>query len=288
MPSAFPSLLLTRGSSQLWLTQANGWYVLRGIEGLDTPPVSLLMDDPATWDGSIYRDVRYNARDVFLPMHLQAADTDAMRTQIKTLVSFTDPKRGAVTLSVQQYDGATRSIDGYLSMPLGNATVAGEGFNWRRFGLTLRCPDPFWYSTVATQTFNVSTSTAGFLSSTFLPMQVSNSQVSGTVTVTNNGDADAYPVWTITGPSTSITVTVQGRTWTVPSSLGAAETLIVDTRRGQQSATVNGQLAWGRLGPGADLSPFPPGATTVTFDVIGATSATKVTMDWTERWLTAW
>lgn len=288
MTTAFPSMTLTRGSTTFYLNAANGNYLLRGVEGLDNPPVSLLMDDPATWDGSLYRSARYTAREVFLPVHLHAADTDEMRTKIKDLATLTDPKQGAVTLTVSQWDGSVRKIDGYLSAPMSSATAAGEGFFWRRLGLRLKCPDPYWYNAAASLSYSPSTSTVAFLSSTFLPMALSNSQVAGEITVTNNGDAEAYPVWTIQGPTSSIVVTVNGLTWAVPAALGSDETLIVDTRRGQQSAKVNSQLAWGRLADGSTLAAFPAGTSTLYLDVTGATTATVVSASWTERWLTAW
>jgi len=288
MPTAFPTLTLSRGADSIYLNAVNGWHVLPGVEGLDSPPVSLLTDDPATWDGSLFRDARYLAREVFVPLHLDAVDGDTMRTKIKSLAALTAPKRGAVTLTVEHPDGTRRFIDGYLSTTLGTSLQRAEAFTWRRLGVALRCPDPFFYSTSSTSTFTVSATTQQFLSNTFLPVLLSNSQVAGTISITNDGDADAYPVWTIEGPASGIEVTVGTHTWTVPDGISADETLVVDTRRGQQSVKVNGDLAWGRLGPGADLYAFEPGTSTVDLDITGATSATTVSVTWTKRWLTAW
>ena len=284
----FPSLSLARAGVELWLTRANGWYVLRGIEGLDNPPVSLLVDEPATWDGGLFRDARYAPREVFIPLHLQADDNAELRDAVRDLASLLDPKRGAVTLTVNHPDGRTRSIDGYLAAPLGQALGAAEAMTWRRMGLSLRCPDPFWTGEESSTSLVVSSALVDFLGDPFLPLAVSDSQVAGTLTVNNSGDADAYPVWTVTGPASTITIDVDGRTWSTSSALGAGEVLTVDTRRGAQSVDVDGTAAWGRLAAGADLAPFPPGTTGVGVDITGATDDTVLEVTWSQKWLTAW
>lgn len=284
----FPSLSLARAGTQLWLTRANGWYVLRGIEGLDNPPVSLLVDEPATWDGGLFRDARYAARDVFIPLHLQADDNVELREAVRDLASLLDPKRGAVTLTVNHPDGRTRSIDGYLAAPLGQALAAAEAMTWRRFGLSLRCPDPFWIGEASSASLFVASASVDFLGDPFLPMAISDSQVAGTLSVDNLGDADTYPVWTVTGPASTISIDVDGRAWSTVAALGAGEVLTVDTTRGAQAVEVDGTPAWGRLVPGADLAPFPPGPTEVGVDITGATDDTVLEVTWSQRWLTAW
>lgn len=287
MAVSFLALTLSRAGSSLYLTRPNGWYVLRGIEGLDNPPVSLIVDEPATWDGGLVRDVRYAPREVFLPVQLIAADTDTMRSRVRTLAALTDPKRGAVTLTAQHADGTTRTIDGYLSQPFGEATAAGEALHWRRFGLVLTCPDPFWSGAQRSLTFSAGAD-AEFLSDTYLPVQVNDSQVLGAVTISNEGDADAYAVWTVTGPCDDITVTTGTAEWSVPAGLTDSEVLTVTTTRGAQAVTVNGTPAWGRLAAGAELAPLAPGDNDVTITATATTTASTVRVAWQERWLTVW
>lgn len=284
----FPTFSLARDGTILWLTRPNGWYVGRGIEGLDNPPVALLIDEPATWDGGLFRDARYSPREVFLPVHLQADDNAAMRAAVRDLAALADPKRGPVALTVHHPDGRTRTIDGYLSGPFGQALIAGEAMHWRKIGVTLRCPDPFFTGDTSGASLVVDTAVVDFLGDPFLPLAVSDAQVADTLIAANSGDADAYPVWTLTGPASSALIDVDGASWELSSPLGAGEVLTVDTTRGAQSVDVDGTPAWGMLASGAQLAALPSGTTTVTVDITGATSATVLTVDWSEKWLTAW
>jgi hypothetical protein len=283
----YPALTLTRGTSSLALTLALGWVILPGVDGLDDPPRSLIEVEPALWDGSLHMAARYRAREVFLPLHYATTSTEALRWMLRSLAALLDIKRGPVTLEVAHLDGTRRWIDGRLSAPFGTALEQAEGGLWRKVGLTLHCPDPFWLGEQRTKTY-VTPDGEGLLSSQFLPLHLSESQIVGAETITNDGDAEAYPVWTLTGPVDSATIEVADTTFSVPDGLLDTETLVVDTRRGQQSVAVNGTTAWGRLSPGARLGALPSGESELTITLVGATSDTTLSLDWRERWLTAW
>ena len=284
----FPTFALTRGGVTVWLTRPNGWYVSRGVEGLDTPPVGLVVDEPATWDGGLMRAARYAPREVFLPVHLQASGNADLRAAVRALATLADPKRGPVTLTVAHPDGVTRTIDGYLSGPFGQALIAAEALTWRKIGLRLRCPDPFFGGGSAAASLVVAASSVDFLGDPFLPLAVSDSQIAGTLTAVNDGDADAYPRWTLTGPASSAVIDVAGAAWQLTAPLGAGSVLVVDATRGAQSVTVDGTPAWGMLASGSQLAPLPPGATTVDVDITGATGSTVLAAAWPQKWLTAW
>lgn len=282
-----PALALSRGSQRLDLSEANGWVILPGVEGLDDPPRNLIAVEPALWDGSLPLGARYAARDVFLPLHYAADSTESLRAVQRQVAALLDPKRGPVTLEVAHADGARRWIDGHAAAPYGKDLGEAEGQLWRRVGVTLRCGDPFFSGEQQQRTFQLGGTAPQFLSNTFLPVQLSESQITGAVVIDNPGDADAYPVWTLTGPCDSATIALDGTSWTV-NNLLASETLVVDARRGVQTVTVNGATAWGRLTPGAQLGALPPGDNDVAVVVVGATDATVLTVAWRERWLTAW
>jgi hypothetical protein len=284
-----PTLTLSRGGTALVLSLANGWVILPGVEGFDGPPPALIDVEPATWDGSLPVAARYAAREVFLPLNYAADSTEALRDTTRALAVLTDIKRGGmVTLEVAHADGTRRWTEGRLSAPFGTALAMAEAGLWRQFGLTLRCGDPFWLGKNRSETFVVGGSVPEFLSDEFLPIQLADSQVVGSINIINYGDTDAYPVWTLTGPFDDATVTLDGLVWAVPDGLTDTEVLTIDTRRGVQSVMVNESAAWGRLAPGAQLGPLPPGGSHVDVTVTGATSATTLTVVWRERWLTAW
>jgi len=288
IPGDLPTLTLSRGDVDLYLTLAAGWAILPGVEGLDDPPRALIEVEPATWDGSLLTGARYQQREVFLPLNYRAGSTAALRSTTRALAALLDVKRGPVTLEVAHNDGTRRYIDGYLSAPFGAPLASREATLWRQFGVTLRCPDPFYYGDERTLSFQLGGTPPEFLSDEFMPVQVAESQVLGDTVITNPGDADAYPVWTLTGPFDEATIEVGETLWTVPDGLAEDEVLVVDARRGQQTVTLDDVASWTTLGPGAQLAALPPGDTDLDVTITGATSATVLTVTWQERWLTAW
>jgi hypothetical protein len=95
-----PTLSLTRGSTTLALTDANGITVTPGVQGFDTPPVVLSESNPADFDGSIVTNVRYAPRDVFIPIGVTAETEFDQRTTTRSLASLLNPQLGPVTLTV--------------------------------------------------------------------------------------------------------------------------------------------------------------------------------------------
>lgn len=284
-----PALTLSRAATVLPLTEANGWSILPGVQGLDDPPRALIEVEPATGDGSIVMDARYQAREVFLPLQYAAADTTTLRATLRALAALCDVKATLpVTLEVAHTDGTRRLIDGLLTQPYAQAMASGEGARWRTIGLTLRCPDPFFYSDTRQAGWTLGGEPAPFLGDAFLPIDLDNSQVLGAAVITNPGDAHAYPVWTVTGPCDAVTVVTGQTAWTVPSGLTEDETLVIDARRGVKTCQVNGVSAWGRLAPGSVVSTLAPGDNLLDVEAVGATSATTIAVSWAERWLTAW
>lgn len=140
-------------------------------------------------------------------------------------------------------------------------------------GVTGITADTTYYvaGTVAADSFQVAATSGGAVidltgvdGSGFLAVQgapllriASGSQLSSAV-MTNEGDVEAWPVWTITGPLTSVTVGVDGRTvqWNV--ALVASDILVIDTDPTVQSAWKNGVDVTSQLGT-ADFAPIPAG-----------------------------
>lgn len=284
-----PELTLTRGEESLPLSISLGWIVRPGVNGLDDPPRSLTEVDPATGDGSILTDVRYNAREVFIPLTYKASSPTDLRETMRALATMTDIKAGDVTLEIAHFEGTRRYIDGRMSVPFGvNAMDNNEGGYWRTIGLTMRCFDPFFYGEQRSIGWVIGGDTVEFLSDEFLPVGLDNSQVLGSAVIDNSGDAHAYPVWTVTGPCDELTLIAGDTFAVVPDGLLDTETLVIDSRRGVKTFEIDGSAAWGRLQAGSVFGTLAPGLTLIDGEAVGATSDTTITVAWRERWLTAW
>ena len=413
---------LSRGADVLALTQANGFYVRPGVEGLDTPPVRLSETEPVDTDGSFITNVRYAAREIVLPLHVQAETANELRGLTRRLASLLNPQVGPVTLTIkhptavaellpadategrvaeweaanvattvtevttpkrsgtyalkleltgtisgdgyvgaqtpaakrvtvgagQSYKvtayarsnsgtqsarlianwytsggslvvtqelavknvtttftllsaditppyGATRlglelaggrgvgqtlffddikitaqdvarEISGYLSSPFGSALQKMEGLPWRRLGLQLRCPDPFFLG----------------------PSELAVGQFTASTTVYNPGDAFAWPVWTAAlasgYPIDFKNTTLAGSPTIEVSDAYSSLTITTDPRN---LSVVSGSTPrWDAISADSTFFPLAPGNNTITGTNIGGLS--YVTGTFRPRWLTGW
>ena len=128
----------------------------------------------------------------------------------------------------------------------------------------------------------------GFLP--LLPISLQGASSFGDVIITNDGQADAYPVWTITGPGTpTVNNNTTGRSWSWDVALNPGQVIVVDTMPGQQSAIDQGTglSVWSDLVTNSprDLWPLIRGDNDVNISVSGASAATSVAMSYLRRWL---
>jgi hypothetical protein len=151
----------------------------------------------------------------------------------------------------------------------------------QKFGQLFVCPDPWWRGAPVTLQWSGS-SPADFFPIT--PVQLSADRLLGIPQSINvPGDVIAYPAFTITGPTTSVTAThvETGRSWTFNAVLNEGEEAMVhtDPRFAAEDSPVHGpnEENWFEyLEPPYDLWSLPIGAQTIEIEIAGLTSATQV------------
>ena len=293
-PTVFPeelTLTLRRGTTRYPLTEDTGIKVLTGAQGLDAPTLVAQSRTPAGWDGEVIDSIAAEAREVFLPIRLQGSTLSDLQRRKRELLSFLNPRSGAVTLEAALPNGSWREIDGYYLRGLDGAWDDGSFFNTRqKVGITLRCPSPFWREpTQFAASWSVAAGGASPLP--LLPLSPGSSQVLGTPqSVSVPGDVETYGVWRITGPLTSATIVDSGtsRSFTFTQTLIAGETWTIDTRRGRQGVfAANGSRQRATLNRGAQFWPLRPGASVVTTTVLGASLGARVSVAADVLWFSA-
>jgi hypothetical protein len=267
----------------------NGWALQPGAKGLDMPTYAFTQDESPGIDGYEIRQVRAQGKEIILPIAFWADDSRAAYlTRRRTLIRSLNPKRGPGTLTVTQADGSARTIGARYSTGLeGDESLDTAGARWCMSALTFACPSPFWLGAEVTTEWRAAVSGTFF---PLLPLTVGNSQVLGAVTVDNDGDDDAYPVWTITGPATSVSLTntTTGQTLLLTHTITIGDTIVIDTRERQQTALLNGVTnLWGDLSDASTMWPLETGINDLTLTVAGSTSNTRVRMTYQPRYLAA-
>ena len=262
----------------------HGWCLAPGIEGLDQPATSLFQQRAAGQFGSYARGVDVPAREIFLPLLVHANSYPELLHLRDMYNRLTSPYHGrTVRITLQRPGGASRYIDGFR---------VGEAPSWDRatwvprvamqkFGQLFICPDPWWRGDPVSLQWSGSSPTDFF---PITPVQLSSDQLLGVPQVIDvPGDVIAYPTFTITGPTTSITAThvESGRSWTFNAVLDAAEVAMIhtDPRFAAEDSPVHGpnEENWFQyLEPPYDLWSLPIGPQTIEIEITGLTSATLI------------
>jgi len=109
--------------------------------------------------------------------------------------------------------------------------------------------------------------------------------------VTNNGDADAWPVIRITGPCSNVTIThvATGRSLAFPTLvLAAGRWAEIDTRPGARTITLdNGGNASAYLSPSSriDLFSLPPGMSEMRWTAFDSTNSARLRLTWRDAYI---
>lgn len=256
------------------------------FSGRFMPPVAFIEDDVPQMDGGRLRDVRVRPRDVTVPVAVVGADQTEVRTTLRSILRKFNPKRGDGKLRVTGPDGTVRDLTCRYSQGLEIEERFEKFVGWQRAVVVLRAFDPYWYDTSATSaTYTLGTSTAFF---PFFPLVLNSDTVFGTQVVDNTGDVEAFPVWTVHGPCSSITLTntTTGEVIDLPVVLTNAQTVTIDTRPFRKTVTRDdGTNLYGSLTTASALWDLPTGRSTITVSLPGATSESYVTLTYSRRWL---
>jgi hypothetical protein len=272
----------------------NGWLLQPGAKGLDMPGYQFSTDESPGIDGYALRDVRAQGKEIILPLAFWANDSrQAYQARRRAFINSLNPKRGVGTLTLTQPDGDSRSIGAYYTGGLeGDESLDAAGERWCINAITLgslpvldrRRGHP---QLEGQQQHHLLPG---------LPLTVGASQVLGEVIVTNPGDDVAYPVWTIKGPATAISLTnthtdpISGDTivqeLALTRTITGADTIVIDTRERRQTALLNGVTnLWPDLSDDSVMWPLEEGDNALNLVVDGSTSATSVSMTYQPRYL---
>jgi hypothetical protein len=230
--------------------------------------------------GARHRASRYKPREFTLKLTLSAADEPSLRTAQRQLVYAMDPTRGEGIIRVQSPIGDVREIGCYYTAGLGMDEKPGtNGPGMQQAAVTFRAYDPYWREPLdEIRSFTVGPSPSFF---PFFPLRLTSSEIAVDVTVVN-GDVEAWPVWTITGPGSGIVLrnltTGQSLVFRA-TALGAGESIVIDTRPGIKTVTLNSQnpLFSASVYDGTNLAP-DVGITSALWSLKAGPNATRLEM----------
>ncbi|WP_199729094.1 phage tail domain-containing protein [Micromonospora sp. M71_S20] len=262
-----------------------GWATLDDVTGLGPAPVDLVTD-PHPRGGERVRHVQPLARVVTWPLavwgdsHLQFLARWRALSRAFALTRRLGPGR----LQITRPDGSRREILVYFQN--GFEGVPGMGYTDDVAVISLLCEDPYFRAVdPLAVTFGTGASRP-FLNP--FP-SLSSGRVLGDVKVTNPGEVEAWPEWTLTGPFSSFVAfnRTLGQTFVLnyPLASGQRVTISTDppTVRGPAGQPLTYALQW----PGSVLWHLEPGTNDVQFTAHDAEPGASVVLEYRPRFETA-
>jgi len=271
---------------------SHGHLVLEGVRGLDMPKYTQFLDEPPGMDGGISRGVRATIREIFLPLDISARSRAEFLEKKRALLRRMDPKRGPGRLTWAEPDGTRRHIDCYYDSGMEGEYNRGDHTRVsQKFGLVLKALDPYWYGDdVRAVWVPEAAEPIAFFplvhdSGNFI--ELNPSQVIGSTYHDNEGDVEAWPKWTITGPADSIELenVTTGKKIELNASVGSGEQRIITTKPGISTIVdETGANCWAELSDESALWALEPGENELVLSAGSSTSETVIEMVYQPRY----
>src|SRR5690606_3916716 len=282
------------GPSALWIApdvtviQLTGHPVYRTLDavtGWGAAPVSITAD-PHPRGGTRVRHIQPEPRTISGPVRVWGRDHRELVAAWRELArALTQTRRlGPGRLRVTRPDGSAREIEAIYEA--GFSGEPGQGHLYDTAVLSLYCPDPYWRDVTPRTIVRECAIGAPYLDP--YPT-VSSGRALGDTVIYQDGDVEAWPVWTITGPLEQLIAInhTTGERFTLTYSLGAGDEIVITTDpptvRGPGGEVLTGALDW----PGATLWGLVPGENRITFVALGASAGTRIELTYVPRYETA-
>lgn len=230
---------------------------VEGRQGLFMPPIANLDQRTPLRPGTTIRYVDIQPRVVTVPLLVKGSTDSALRSQLRTMMTWFNTTSTPGTLRSTAPDASTRDLTCYYydGLPL-DESYPNKFTTWALVPLQLLAADPFWYDT--------STTTAG---------PYSNTQMGSSQTINNTGDYLVYPTWTLTGPFVNmvITNTTTGQAIKLTANGGVSlvngDTLTINTSAG--TIVKNSSNSIDKLTTDSILFALAKGNNSITFTYTG-------------------
>lgn len=229
-----------------------------GLRGLNMPPYDRYTNESPAVPGSSYRGFRTKERTVFWPTMVRSTlSADDFLVADRALWQGMRPDQ------VGQWAVTVRGVTRTLTLRYtgdGDQVTNGDPVQrgWELYGLNFVAEEPYWSGDPVTALFSNATTTATFFDTS---RTIGSSFTLSSASVSNTGDVPAFPVWTVYGPCTTATITINGQVIGVPITLTAGQRLTIDTDPSALTAIrETGADVTGQLGS-RGFAPIQPGTT---------------------------
>lgn len=231
----------------------------RGVEGLHNPQLTMYRSESRGMPGHRKRGWRAKTREVFWPVFIYSDTSAEWLARQRAFLSTIHPDREGTWRVTAGGETRELIVSGVFdAQHTYDTDPMLEG--WASYGVELEAAQPYWQGAAVQRGPWRAPGAVPFLpEGGGPPMRISSSSAFGSATIPNTGDVEAWGVWTVEGPLSSISLGVNGAIITVPFSLDAGQTLVIDTDPRHPSTLLDGVDVTESLGL-QDYAAVPSGA----------------------------
>lgn len=259
-----------------------GVQATAGATGLGLPPVQAQFRE-GVGDGAVFRGRRVLSRDIDVPLFIKTEDRDELKATMSQLALILS---GEVTLRFVEDDSLSWFVKAHRIG--GGEYVYGQdttGEDHLMTVITFKAGDPYWSRSEPSSKTLRAASGRGLLDGSLSALRVSGAQAIGSLTLSNPGDADAYPVWEVKGPGSNFVATMNGQTFAWNGTLSAGKTLTIDTFTGLVRDS-DGLNRYSELAPAPLFWTIPPGTGVASASLANTDATSEIKCTWRPRkWL---
>lgn len=261
-------------------------WMVKGGRNLFNAPFGFKTFEVPLVAGEVVTSVDVQPRIIDIPVLVTESTRQQFIETMRALVTAMNPQRGEGFLRYGHEHNSTRELK---CRYVGGLEGDGNGKGWSPSTgvviLSFRASDPFWYSAGwEGQQFTLSTPVTFF---PFFPLRLTQTDVFSTADIVNSGDAEAYPVWTITGPTSGVVLknVTTDEELSLSISLGSGVSLVIDTRPGIKSVTSSGENYFYTLSSTSVLWSLQRGMNSLQVEMTGADANSLVDLQYRVPWL---
>jgi hypothetical protein len=256
-------------------------FVPKGTKGLGSADVELILEKLPFSPGSKLRYIRTSPKEINLPLVVSKPTLIEAMIAAENVRSwfYTGDERNSspAFLRIKRpQDDVTRQIAVYYNGGLGGDLEEGSP-TFIPYVIQLVAPDPTWTDMEPTE------------------LLYDDTDVGNVLVITNPGDYDAYPVWTIGGPITNVKINnlttnkfIEFTTGSLVVPLG--EFIIIDTRPPTERTLLpvtdqDGISLYNLLTSSSSLETwFSPGANQIQITASGTSASTTIALSYLPRY----
>jgi phage-related protein len=275
--------------------------LLDGARGFGLPSRSVESSPLPSANGSVFRSQRFDESEVMLPVTIRDTDPSRVAVRARELEKVLAPASDdPIELVVEAPElGTVRRRFVYYTEGLEGAVGGSDShFTWRHAQIKFLAPDPMWYGAEKVLEWKVEAGRKPFITSfdgeatiPFFPVVLASSTVAGAYQMEISGDAEAWPVWEISGPGEDLLIEKMSTEEHIFIEGEFTEDVTVDHRPTvadiYTDSLVDGEL-WSRVNDDYSFFPLTPGLNSIRVTMVNARPNSVVRLRYSETWLTGW